>query len=170
ALDKVVGLADKLPGWFGDFREHAAHAWCIASFLKYEFGKVYVDWEIEKVEYAYRDSRFDVVAIKPDGEKAILEFKTIREGTEAGELIKRAAKYVRVCTDNTEFEEIQFIFQVDQNNEIPQEGVKQLYRALKEFQTTGNLKLPDGTIVLSISPDEASRILKILTWTGGYLP
>ncbi|MEM3570117.1 MAG: hypothetical protein QXI20_11385 [Candidatus Jordarchaeales archaeon] len=47
--------------------------------------------------------------------------------------------------------------------------MKRLCSALNEFLNTGELKLPDGTVILSMDADKASRILKILTWTGGYL-
>ncbi|MCX8183599.1 MAG: hypothetical protein N3F08_04190 [Crenarchaeota archaeon] len=48
---EILGLADELPEWFGDFKEHPAHAWCVASFLKYEFEKTYAGWMIERIEY-----------------------------------------------------------------------------------------------------------------------
>jgi len=49
-------------------------------------------------------------------------------------------------------------------------GIKGLYRALNEFLNTGKLKMPDGTILLDISPDEARKVVKLLTWAGGYIP
>ncbi|MEM3648645.1 MAG: hypothetical protein QXO47_03345 [Thermoproteota archaeon] len=48
--------------------------------------------------------------------------------------------------------------------------MKGLYHALNEFLNTGKLKLPDGTVLLNIDLKEASKVLKVLTWAGGYLP
>ncbi|MEM2373754.1 MAG: hypothetical protein QXI11_04855 [Thermoproteota archaeon] len=48
--------------------------------------------------------------------------------------------------------------------------MKGLYNALNEFLKTGELKLQDGTVLLSVNPEEASKVLKVLTWAGGYLP
>ncbi|MBO3753675.1 MAG: hypothetical protein FGF53_02155, partial [Candidatus Brockarchaeota archaeon] len=117
AFNEVVGLANELPERFEDFREHPAHAWCVASFLKYEFEKAYSGWTVETIEYKYDGGRFDIVVIKPDGKKAVLEFKTIYESTEAEELIKRIAKYIRFVFNNPDYSEIRCIFQVDQHNE-----------------------------------------------------
>jgi hypothetical protein len=169
---EVISLSEVLPKNFGEFKKSPGHAWFIANFLKYEFEKIYGGWEVNEVEYEYKhgESYFDVVSIKPDGRKAILEFKTIYERSGAEDLIKRAGKYIEACIEDQNFEEINFIFQVDQNNEIPQEGMKGLYRALNEFLNTGKLKMPDGTILLDISPDEARKVVKLLTWAGGYIP
>jgi hypothetical protein len=48
--------------------------------------------------------------------------------------------------------------------------MKGLYRVLKELLNTGKLKLPDGSIQLDMSPDEARKVVKLLTWAGGYIP
>jgi hypothetical protein len=37
---------------------------------------------------------------------------------EVEDLIKRAGKYIKACIKDSDFEEINFIFQIDQNNEI----------------------------------------------------
>jgi hypothetical protein len=41
---------------------------------------------------------------------------------------------------------------------------------LTSFPNTGKLKLPDGTILLDISPDKVRKVVKLLTWAGGYIP
>jgi len=99
-----------------------------------------------------------------------LEFKTIYDARKAGDLIKTAGKYIEACIKDSDLEEIHFIFQVDQSNEISQEGMKGLYRALKEFLNTGKLKMPDGTTLLNMVPDEARKVVKLFTWAGGYVP
>ncbi|MEM3390650.1 MAG: hypothetical protein QW491_14775, partial [Thermoproteota archaeon] len=169
---KIIGLSKELPKYFD---ERASHAWFVASFLKYEFEKVYAGWEIEKMECSYGEetetsARFDAVVIEPDKKRVILEFKTIYEGTKEKDLIEQAAKYIRICDEDPDYFGIHYVFQLDQNNEIPQEGMKGLYHALNEFLNTGKLKLPDGTVLLNVSREEANEVLKILAWTGGYLP
>lgn len=168
--EKIASLSETPPEGFGDFTSHPKHAWYVASFLKYKFEEIYGGWEIEKVEYKYGEKLFDVVAIKPNGRKAIVEFRTIYDSRKAEDLIEQAGRYIEVCVRDPSFEDIHFIFQVDQNNEIRQEGMEGLYRALNDFLNTGKLKLPDGTILLDTSPDESGRVLKVLTWAGGYVP
>ncbi len=169
----VGGLTKELPETFTGIRSRAtSHAWLIANYLKYELDKGYTEgWRVDDVEVNYKDMRFDVVATRLDERKAIMEFKTIFEPNDADDLIKQAGNYLNVCTEeDSGFAELIYVFQVDQNGEIPKKDVKTLYNTLNEFLTTGKLRLRDSTVILDMSPEEASRILRILTYTGGYVP
>ncbi|MEM3660168.1 MAG: hypothetical protein QXU11_07115, partial [Thermoproteota archaeon] len=169
----VGGLTKELPETFTGIRSRAtSHAWLIANYLKYELDKGYTEgWRIDDVEVNYKGMRFDVIATRPDERKAIMEFKTIFEPNDADDLIKQAGRYLDVCTkEDSGFAELVYVFQVDQNGKIPKGDVKALYNALNDFLATGRLRLTDGKVILDTSPEKAGRILKILTYAGGYVP